>query len=44
MTQEAGEVELARLAGAQPSVDPSDVDAHRCHTDLGERIPASEAL
>jgi hypothetical protein len=23
---------------------PADVDAHRCHTDLGERIPASEAL
>jgi len=44
MTQEAFEAELARLAGGQPSVDPSDVDAHRCHTDLGERIPASEAL
>jgi hypothetical protein len=44
MTQEAFEAELARLAGGQPSVDPSDVDAHRCHTDLGERIPTSEAL
>ena len=44
MTQEAFEAELARLAGADADRDPADVDAHRCHTELGDDIPAAEAL
>ncbi len=44
MTQETFEAELTRLAGADADRDPADVDAHRCHTELGDDIPAAEAL
>lgn len=44
MTQEAFEAELARLAGAEADTDPADAERFRCHTDLGDEIPAAEAV